>query len=374
PRRNKLLICAPSNAAVDEIVKRLKCGIRDRQGNTFFPRVVRVGQSDSISSTVRDTTLDFLLDAALNAYNGTSDKSNIGDRDISDSQSSLLFEIAGRSRREGKAATQAAVAKEDRRTAVESQQALRRQVGEIDQEIRSLEDAGGHLDPSDLAQVRANQQSVRAAYDRRRKLYQKLDDERNRARTAAQTMDLMKHKVRMQILQGTDILCCTLSGSGHELMTSLNCTFETVIIDEAAQSIELSCLIPLKYDCERCILVGDPNQLPPTVLSLSAAKLMYNQSMFVRIQKNAPEAVSLLSIQYRMHPEISVFPSRLFYASRLRDGPEMDKKQSAPWHASANFPPFAFFNIMAGREEAGRSHSVFNMAEVDAATQLVLSL
>ncbi|KAJ1723536.1 DEAD-box type RNA helicase, partial [Coemansia erecta] len=27
PRRNKLLICAPSNAAVDEIVKRLKCGI-----------------------------------------------------------------------------------------------------------------------------------------------------------------------------------------------------------------------------------------------------------------------------------------------------------------------------------------------------------
>ncbi|KAJ1845535.1 DEAD-box type RNA helicase, partial [Coemansia sp. RSA 2703] len=205
-------------------------------------------------------------------------------------------------------------------------------------------------------------------------LYQRLDSERSRVRQAAQTMDATKHRARMQILQHTDILCCTLSGSGHEMMTSLGCTFDTVIIDEAAQSIELACLIPLKYGCERCILVGDPNQLPPTVLSLAAAKLLYNQSMFVRIQRSAPDAVSLLSIQYRMHPEISAFPSRLFYASRLRDGPDMQVKQAAPWHSGGKFPPFAFFDIAAGREEAGRSHSVFNMAEVDAATQLVLAL
>ncbi|KAI1043017.1 hypothetical protein LB505_007884 [Fusarium chuoi] len=54
--------------------------------------------------------------------------------------------------------------------------------------------------------------------------------------------------------------------------------FETVIIDEAAQCVELSALIPLKYGCYKCILVGDPKQLPPTVLSQSAAKFGYDQT------------------------------------------------------------------------------------------------
>ncbi|KAJ2011868.1 DEAD-box type RNA helicase, partial [Coemansia sp. S85] len=96
--------------------------------------------------------------------------------------------------------------------------------------------------------------------------------------------------------------------------------------------------------------------------------------MFVRIQKSSPNLVSLLSIQYRMHPEISIFPSRLFYESRLKDGPDMDRKQSAPWHSNGNYPPFTFFNIKSGREQTDGSHSVFNPFEVDAATQLVFSL
>ncbi|EIC06663.1 tRNA-splicing endonuclease, putative, partial [Microbacterium laevaniformans OR221] len=47
------------------------------------------------------------------------------------------------------------------------------------------------------------------------------------------------------------------------MFKNLSVEFETVIIDEAAQSIELSALIPLKYGCSKCILVGDPKQLPP---------------------------------------------------------------------------------------------------------------
>jgi superfamily I DNA and/or RNA helicase len=39
-------------------------------------------------------------------------------------------------------------------------------------------------------------------------------------------------------------------------LTTIGISFETVIIDEAAQSIEISSLIPLKYDCQRCVLVG----------------------------------------------------------------------------------------------------------------------
>ncbi|KAI9467742.1 AAA domain-containing protein, partial [Coemansia mojavensis] len=323
---NKLLICAPSNAAVDEIVKRLKCGIRDNQGCTYFPRVVRVGQAENISSTVRDTTLDFLTDQAMNPkheYNK-----------ISKAQKRL---------------------------------------DEANAELRELDNQRQDIDPSNTAA----QMEIRAKYQRiieiKRSTVQSLDQQRARSREANKAMDQARHNVRMQILQRTDVLCCTLSGSGHELLTSLKCTFDTVIIDEAAQSIELACLIPLKYECERCILVGDPNQLPPTVFSLPATQHLYNQSLFVRIQRNAPDAVNLLSIQYRMHPEISALPSKLFYDSRLKDGPDMASKQHAVWHGSGKFRPFMFFDI-SGREQAGASHSVFNMDEVNAAVQLVYNL
>jgi len=48
----------------------------------------------------------------------------------------------------------------------------------------------------------------------------------------------------------------------------------------------------------------------------------YERSLFERMQlSNFP--VSMLSIQYRMHPDISYFPSKLFYDSKLKDDPQM---------------------------------------------------
>jgi len=44
------------------------------------------------------------------------------------------------------------------------------------------------------------------------------------------------------------------------------------VIDESAQAVETSTLIPLKYGCERLILVGDPKQLAATVFSRIALK------------------------------------------------------------------------------------------------------
>ena len=77
------------------------------------------------------------------------------------------------------------------------------------------------------------------------------------------------------------------------------------------------------------------------------------------------------SIQYRMHPDISHFPSKMFYKSRLKDGPNMDKASSAVWHSLPQFPPYRFFNIKDGQEKLGRGKSIFNVAEADAAVALV---
>ena len=41
-----------------------------------------------------------------------------------------------------------------------------------------------------------------------------------------------------------------------EIVAAEEFDFELVIIDEAAQAIELSSLIPMKYRCRTCIMVG----------------------------------------------------------------------------------------------------------------------
>src|SRR5437763_10255497 len=120
-----------------------------------------------------------------------------------------------------------------------------------------------------------------------------LDYQKENILAMVRYADMNRRQIISVIVEEADVICCTLSGSGHDQLLKMKVDFETVIIDEAAQSIELAALIPLKYGCQRCILVGDPNQLPPTVLSQAAAKFLYEESLFVRMQRNHPKSVYL---------------------------------------------------------------------------------
>lgn len=100
---------------------------------------------------------------------------------------------------------------------------------------------------------------------RRTALASRMDRLKDEQKSASRTLDALRRSTRQKILLEADVICSTLSGAGHEIIEQLD--FEMIIIDEAAQAIELSTLIPLKYQCRRCVLVGDPQQLPPTVLS-----------------------------------------------------------------------------------------------------------
>ena len=42
---------------------------------------------------------------------------------------------------------------------------------------------------------------------------------------------------------------------------------ELCAVLQATQACEVDCLIPLQYGTSKLILVGDPEQLPPTVIS-----------------------------------------------------------------------------------------------------------
>ena len=134
-------------------------------------------------------------------------------------------------------------------------------------------------------------------------------------------------------------------------------------------------MIPLKYGAKKCILVGDPNQLPPTVLSNLGKEFAYEQSLFQRIMMSVPKQVHLLSIQYRMHPQISSFPSKLFYESQLLDGPDLLSLRKAPWHSDSTLSPYRFFNVNLGQELSNSSgKSVYNNVEIDACVSLIFKL
>lgn len=92
-----------------------------------------------------------------------------------------------------------------------------------------------------------------------------------------------------------------------------------MVIDEAGQAVELSCLIPLMYSCKRLILIGDPKQLPATVFSPVCLKCHYDQSLFERLMRSE-FPVNMLRVQYRMHADISKVIGSTFYHGLLEDG------------------------------------------------------
>ena len=74
-------------------------------------------------------------------------------------------------------------------------------------------------------------------------------------------------------------------------------SFSTLSIDEACQATEVSTLIPLLLNPEKCVLIGDPRQLPATVLSGNTQN-NYNLSLFERLTNNFHYSY-LLNTQYR---------------------------------------------------------------------------
>ena len=57
----------------------------------------------------------------------------------------------------------------------------------------------------------------------------------------------------------TRVICTTLSMAGIERLEITRGNIDYLIVDEACQAIEPSCLIPFNLDPKRVILVGDQN-------------------------------------------------------------------------------------------------------------------
>ncbi|KAG4104671.1 hypothetical protein H8356DRAFT_979871 [Neocallimastix lanati (nom. inval.)] len=61
PKKVKILVCAPSNAGCDEIVRRLKRGVQKSDGQIYKPKLVRIG-TEAIHPDCKDVTIEALVD------------------------------------------------------------------------------------------------------------------------------------------------------------------------------------------------------------------------------------------------------------------------------------------------------------------------
>ncbi|KAJ6792790.1 DNA-binding protein SMUBP-2 [Iris pallida] len=117
------------------------------------------------------------------------------------------------------------------------------------------------------------------------------------------------------VIKNADVVLTTLTGAWTRKLD--NNTFDLVIIDEAAQALEIACWLALLKG-SRCILAGDHLQLPPTIQSTEAEKKGLGKTLFERLAGlYGEEVMSMLTVQYRMHELIMNWSSKELYSSKI---------------------------------------------------------
>lgn len=126
----------------------------------------------------------------------------------------------------------------------------------------------------------------------------------------------IERQVVAHLLDRASVLCVTLTGLDSELLGARQ--FDLAVIDEACQSTEPACWIPLLRS-HKVILAGDHFQLPPTVVSREAERAGFGVSLQERLIGlfGSAKVSRRLTEQYRMHAAIMGFSSTEFYDEEL---------------------------------------------------------
>nr|XP_024386396.1 uncharacterized protein LOC112287553 isoform X3 [Physcomitrium patens]XP_024386398.1 uncharacterized protein LOC112287553 isoform X3 [Physcomitrium patens] len=393
--KRRILVCAQSNAAVDELVARLcKDGIYGKHGDFFRPLLVRVGNVNSIHPASMDIFIDTLVGKRLAA------EKNATSIDDNRQQKTVMLRRKLEEVIESIQVLEASHAKRCGGDTVSKDTPSGHSIspsGQDAKEFLATSAENENLDAETSKRVErvvqegesAVQGKLNTLYSKRRQLSSELASAEKEEKLLRKEEWAKRQEMRRAVIREADVVLTTLSGSGADVYSACMETFvpvkkfggrkdvpeddffSAVVIDEAGQALEPATLIPLqllKQTHARCVLVGDPKQLPATVISQAAVKMGYATSMFERLQR-AGYPVTMLSTQYRMHPEIRRFPSAHFYDNQLTDG-LVEGSRKAPFHSEWCFAPYVFFDVVDGFSRTTNSNSLINDAEADAALNI----
>ncbi|MCK8824123.1 IGHMBP2 family helicase [Fuchsiella alkaliacetigena] len=322
-----ILATADSNTAVDNLVERLvRAGVE----------VVRVGHPVRVTPTLREHTLDYLIEDHPQYQQATQLRREA--YQLLDQQDDLTHP-SGRWRR-----------------GMSNQQ--------IKEKARQNQGFRG-VSPKRIKQM--------AQW---LKLQEKIDQLFDR-------IEALEEEAVQDLLTKAEVVCTTNSTAGSEILEGFQ--FDLLVVDEATQSTEPATLIPL-VKSKRAVLVGDHKQLPPTVLSARAEQEGLGCSLFERlVDLYGDQLRCLLEVQYRMNDLIMNFSSQEFYDSSLKSASQvaehtladldiLEPSGSRPAEKALLFSePIVFFDtkgMNAPERSKNDSNSIENSIEADIVVEI----
>lgn len=134
----------------------------------------------------------------------------------------------------------------------------------------------------------------------------------------------LKEKSERELFDSHNIIVTTNITAGAEILESE--IFDILIMDEAAQATIPSSLIPVQK-AKKVIFIGDFNQLPPTILSPKAKKMGLDVSLMEQIYALDKNSNHMLDTQYRMNQRINDLTSDLFYDGKLKSANSVSNRK-----------------------------------------------
>lgn len=194
----------------------------------------------------------------------------------------------------------------------------------------------------------------------------------------------LEREAVVALLDAAEVICSTNISAGSDILEGYQ--FNLVVVDEATQAVEPSCLVPMTKG-RKWILAGDHKQLPPTVVCNEARDLFY--TLFERwIILWRKQVSQILQVQYRMHQKIMSFSNNNFYHGNLL------AHESVKGHTLADLPsfqvddyasdtikaildpevPVVFIPVEGHEQQLHDSFSYFNTLEQDKVLEIVNNL
>lgn len=230
PSRGRILICAQSNAAVDELVSRISEGLYGSDGKVYKSYLVRVGNS----RTVHPRSLPFFIDTLVEqrlAEEMNNQISGKNDKDV-ESSSSLRAKL--------EKVVDSIRLYESKRAKIEENEM------NTSSSINNKPSQKG--DPLEISDA-AIGAKLNILYGQKKAICADLATAQARERKVSEESRSLRHKIRKSILKEAEIVVTTLSGCGGDIYGvcsesassnrygkfSEQNLFDIVIIDEAAQ-------------------------------------------------------------------------------------------------------------------------------------------
>ncbi|CAF3705736.1 unnamed protein product [Adineta steineri] len=363
-KKMKILICCPSNGGCNEIVRRLidvfGRKTTDETTSKLPFKLIRCARGGGVSEDIENVSLDILAQKRLEEELNTGGQNEAIERNLANKE------------KQKKQLLQRIDAEKQKQQAISSKDNTSDELNDLELNLKEI-----------TASILKLQQTCRKT----------MPESARRQR---------EREIKLELLQDADICVSTLNYVGNSIFdtfspfdinnqldkidkpkkpstsvassstsTTISSLFNCLIIDEAGQCIEIDNFIPLRLGMNRIVLVGDPEQLPATILSRRALEAGLNQSLFERLYKlfkyDLNNPIRMLNVQYRMHDEICKFPSMHIYRSKLKTDKIINQKRK-----KFLLKPYMVLDVVNGQDELDPvTQSYGNLLEADIIACLV---